>query len=113
GRADPARPGLVPGRADDPPQHLLARARGEAVPAVSSPRVAVEGRPQLGRLLEVLARVGDGPPAVGLRGGDRPAPGLGHQAALFHLGGAPAVEPGPRAPGPPWREELEAALVVQ
>ena len=55
----------------------------------------------------------DRPRTVRLRRLDGAAPGVGHPALLLERGDAPAVQPGPAAPGLAGRHELQAPLVVE
>ena len=63
--------------------------------------------------LEILDFVRDRPPAVGFRGSNGVATGVGHQATLLHVGCAFTVEPGPGTLGFARRDQLQAALVVE
>ena len=112
-RGNPAGPRCRPARADDPPQHLLAGARREAVPAGSRLNVLVERCGEVGGFYEVFDLVRDGPPSVRLRRVDRSSSGVRHEAALFHVGGALTVESGPGALGFAGGDQLEATVVVE
>src|SRR6476469_5997637 len=110
---DPTCPRVVTSGTDDPPEHLFAGAGRKAVPGVARLRLSVQRCPQVRRFLEVFDLVGDRPPPVGFRGSNGGTAGVGHEAALLHVGCAFAVQPGPGTLGSALGDQLQTALFVE